>query len=124
MLMSSLSQNSFLIVTLASGLISAIPQIGRNPASVATILASQLPLASTFFLTYTMQQAAGAAGNLLQLITLVFYIIKLLILGGTPRSVYKRKYTMQTSQWGQQFPNSTIVAIISKPWPSLFIGHS
>lgn len=44
------SQNSFLIVTIASGLISALPAIGKNPSSVATILATQLPKASNFFL--------------------------------------------------------------------------
>jgi hypothetical protein len=92
----------------------AFQEIGRNPSSVATILANQLPLASTFFLTFTMQRAAGAAGNLLQIITIVFYFIKLVLQGGTPRSVFKQKYSMQTPDWGQTFPNSTIIAIIGE----------
>lgn len=61
-----------------------------------------------------MLQAAGAAGNLLQIISLVIYIIKLILLGGTPRSVWGLRYNMQTPTWGQTFPNVTIVAIISK----------
>lgn len=61
-----------------------------------------------------MLQAAGAAGNLLQIISLVIYIIKLILLGGTPRSVWGLRYTMQTPTWGQTFPNVTIVAIISE----------
>jgi hypothetical protein len=107
-------------VTLASGLIQAIPEIARNPASIATTLAQQLPLASTFFLTFTMQQAAGSAGNLLQVVTIVFYFIKLIILGGTPRSVFKQKYSMPTPSWGQTFPNTTIIAIIGTFEPVVY----
>jgi len=114
MLILAALQNSFLVVTLSSGIVSAFEEIGRNPSSVATILASQLPLASTFFLTFVMQRAAGAAGNLLQIITIIFYFIKLILQGGTPRSVFKQKYSMQTPTWGETFPNSTIIAIIGE----------
>jgi hypothetical protein len=44
--------HGFLIVTLASGLVKAIPAIAKNPGSAVTLLATQLPAASTFFLTY------------------------------------------------------------------------
>jgi hypothetical protein len=44
--------HGFLIVTLASGLVKAIPAIAQNPGSAVTLLATQLPAASTFFLTY------------------------------------------------------------------------
>lgn len=106
--------HSFLVVTLASGLISALPQIANNPSSVATILATQLPQASTFFLTYVMLQATKSAGNLAQLVSLAMYIIKLILLGGSPRSVWKMKYSMRTPEWGQLFPDVTIIAIISE----------
>lgn len=45
-------QHGFLIVTVSSGIIAALPQLVSNPTSVPSLLASQLPLASTFFLTY------------------------------------------------------------------------
>lgn len=44
--------HGFLIVTLASGLVKAIPAIAKDPSSTVTLLATQLPAASTFFLTY------------------------------------------------------------------------
>lgn len=105
-------QNSFLVLTLASGLITAIPQIVSNPVSIPGTLAERLPLASTFFLTFTMQKAAASAGSLLQIVQIVIYFVKLIIQGGTPRSVYKQKYTMRRPEWGETFPNSTIIAII------------
>ena len=43
--------HGFIIVTLASGLVASIPLIANNPGSAVTLLATQLPLASTFFLT-------------------------------------------------------------------------
>ncbi|KAJ9093395.1 hypothetical protein QFC21_006425 [Naganishia friedmannii] len=105
--------NSFLIVTLSSGLIRAIPIIANNPSSIATTLAQEMPRASSFFLTFVLTQAAGSIGNLLQPVTLVIYLIKLILQGGTPRSVYNKKYSMQTPQWGQTFPSMTLLAVIA-----------
>lgn len=45
------TQNSFLVVTLSSGLIAALPQLVNNPGSIPSLLAENLPKASTFFLT-------------------------------------------------------------------------
>ncbi|CAE6435886.1 unnamed protein product [Rhizoctonia solani] len=57
--------HSFLIVTISSGLIAALPQLASNPTSIPTILAEKPPEASTFFLTYAMLQGlAGSAGGL------------------------------------------------------------
>ncbi|KAJ9111097.1 hypothetical protein QFC19_001296 [Naganishia cerealis] len=89
--------NSFLIVTLSSGLIAAIPSIANNPASVATTLAQEMPRASTFFITYVMTQAAGSVGNLLQPVTLVIYLIKLILRGGLRET----------------FPSMTLLSVIA-----------
>lgn len=77
-------QNTFLIVTLASGLISSIAPLAQDPASIATILANQLPTASTFFITLVLTQFTGTVGTLLQPITLLLYYVKLILLGGSP----------------------------------------
>jgi hypothetical protein len=45
------SQNGFLVVTLASGIIASLPGIVNSPTSVPTLLAQNLPKSSTFFLT-------------------------------------------------------------------------
>ena len=50
-LIGGFAQHSFLIVTLSSGIIAAIPQLVNNPTSIPTILAQNLPQASIFFLT-------------------------------------------------------------------------
>lgn len=50
--------HGFLIVTLASGLVNSIPAIAKNPSSAVTLLATQLPAASTFFLTYFVSSHA------------------------------------------------------------------
>lgn len=43
--------HSFLIVTLSSGIIAALPGLLNNPAGIPTTLATKLPNAGTFFLT-------------------------------------------------------------------------
>lgn len=43
--------HGFIIVTLSSGLISALGNLGQTASSVPTLLASNLPGASIFFLT-------------------------------------------------------------------------
>ena len=93
--------HGFLIVTLASGLVDAIPKIAKDPSSAVTLLATQLPAASTFFLTYFVTTSlAGAAGGLLQIVPLILYYVKMFILGSTPRSVFNIKYTMNQVAWG------------------------
>ncbi|GAA5911541.1 uncharacterized protein JCM6883_005788 [Sporobolomyces salmoneus] len=105
--------HGFLIVTLASGLVSAIPQIAKNPGSAVTLLATQLPAASTFFLTYFVTVSlSGAAGALLQIARLVLYYVKLVLLGSTPRSIYGVKYNMATVAWGTLFPSMTLLTVI------------
>jgi hypothetical protein len=106
--------HTFLIVTLASGIISSIKPIAENPTSVATILATQLPMASTFFLTYIFLAFAGLAGSLLQVIPLALYYVKIILLGGTPRSMYSSKYSLRTPDWGTMFPSASIVAVIGR----------
>lgn len=44
-------QHSFLIVTVSSGIIAALPGIVKTPGSAVTLLAQNLPQASIFFLT-------------------------------------------------------------------------
>jgi len=106
--------HSFLIVTLSSGIISALPDLIHDPTSIPSLLASKLPLASNFFLTYIMLQGLSAtAAGFLQIITLIIYYVKLFILGSTPRSVYGIKYGLNTVAWGTLFPGITLLAVIT-----------
>ncbi|KZV65766.1 DUF221-domain-containing protein [Peniophora sp. CONT] len=106
--------HGFLIVTLSSGLIKSVQPLIKNPTSVASILAHNLPGASTFFLTYvTLQGLSGTAGGFLRIASLVLYYVKLYILGSTPRSVYNIKYSPVTSKWGTLFPQTALIVVIT-----------
>ncbi|KAF8491669.1 hypothetical protein JB92DRAFT_2612698, partial [Gautieria morchelliformis] len=106
----------FLIVTLSSGIISALPGIFQNPAEVPSMLALKFPDANTFFLTYIitlglytpfLQGLSGTAGGFLNLVSLNSYYVKLSLFGSTPRSIYSIRYTMRDVAWGTPWPDVT-----------------
>ncbi|KAG1745311.1 hypothetical protein EDB19DRAFT_1927258 [Suillus lakei] len=106
--------HSFLIVTLSSGIVAALPSLLSNPSSIPSLLAQYLPQASTFFLTYILLQGlSGVAGGFLNAVALVLYYVKLFILGSTPRSVYNIKYGQSTVAWGTLFPTITLLVVIT-----------
>ncbi|KAI0035439.1 hypothetical protein K488DRAFT_76589 [Vararia minispora EC-137] len=106
--------HGFLIVTISSGLLTAVKPIIDNPTSVPTLLAQKLPNASTFFLTYVILQGlSGTAGGFLRIVALVIYYVKLFLLGSTPRSVYNIKYSPVTTTWGTLFPQTCLIAVIT-----------
>ncbi|KAG8689707.1 hypothetical protein FRC08_010811 [Ceratobasidium sp. 394] len=105
--------HGFLIVTVSSGIIAALPGLLNDPGSIVTILAQKLPEASTFFLTYAILQGlAGSAGGLLQAVPLIVYHVKLYILESTPRSIYNIKYTLRNVALGTLFPAMSLIAVI------------
>ncbi|KAJ8482889.1 hypothetical protein ONZ45_g14798 [Pleurotus djamor] len=106
--------HSFLIITVSSGLVSAVEDLANNPTSIPTILAQKLPTASIFFLTYIVLQGFSAvAGGFLQIVALIVYYVKLILLGSTPRAVYTIKYTCRNVAWGTLFPSITLLVVIS-----------
>jgi hypothetical protein len=106
--------HSFLIVTLSSGIIASLDDLLGNPTSIPTVLAQNLPKASTFFLTYIILQGlSGTASGYLQVVTLIIYYVKLFLLGSTPRSVYGIKYSAPEVAWGTLFPAITLLTVIS-----------
>ncbi|KAF7316312.1 Protein kinase domain-containing protein [Mycena indigotica] len=106
--------HSFLIITLSSGIASALPGLLKDPSSVPSLLAQKLPSASTFFLTYTILQGlSGTAGGFLQIVPLVVYYVKLYLLGSTPRAVYGIKYGARNVAWGTLFPGITLLTVIA-----------
>ena len=112
------------MVTLASGLVSALPAIADNPGSTVSLLATYLPQASTFFLTYFVTVGVGgAAGSLLQIVPLVLGYVLLVLLGSTPRKVYNIKFSMGKVQWGTLFPNMTLLCVHTLYSVPLFWGE-
>ena len=60
-----------------------------------------------------LQGLSGAAGGFLQAVPLVLYYVKITLLGSTPRSVYRIKYSPRTSNWGTLFPSTTLLVVIT-----------
>jgi calcium permeable stress-gated cation channel len=60
-----------------------------------------------------LQGLSGTAGGFLQIAPLVMYYIKITLLGSTPRSVYKIKYSPRTSNMGTLFPTITQLVVIT-----------
>ncbi|KNZ78034.1 hypothetical protein J132_02678 [Termitomyces sp. J132] len=106
--------HSFFVVTVSSGIIKALPGIINNPTSVPSLLAENLPGASTFFLTYIVLQGLSVvAAGFLQIVPLIIYYVKLFILGSTPRSVHGIKFGLSSVDWGTTFPNITLLVVIT-----------
>lgn len=95
----------FIVATIGSGIMASINQIVNNPASTVQLLAQNLPKASIFFLTLVVTSGlSGAAGGILQIVRLVLLYVRIILLGGSPRSIWNIKYTMPTTSWGQTYP--------------------
>ncbi|KAJ4468911.1 hypothetical protein J3R30DRAFT_3385050 [Lentinula aciculospora] len=106
--------HSFLIVTLSSGIVASLESLTSNPTSIPSTLASSLPQASIFFLTYiVLQGLSGTAGGFLQVVPLIIYYAKLYLLGSTPRSIWGIKYGSRSVSWGTLFPNTTLLTVIA-----------
>ncbi|KAJ7100262.1 hypothetical protein B0H15DRAFT_936877 [Mycena belliarum] len=106
--------HSFLVVTISSGIVASLSGLIKDPTSTPTLLSQKLPAASTFFLTYMILQGlSGTAGGFLQIVPLVVYYVKLILLGSTPRSVYGIKYGARSVSWGTTFPGVTLLVVIA-----------
>ncbi|KZT65313.1 DUF221-domain-containing protein [Daedalea quercina L-15889] len=106
--------HSFLIVTLSSGIIAALPSLVEDTGSIPTTLAEELPKASVFFLSYIILQGlSGTATGFLAYIPLAIYYVKLYLTGSTPRSIYNIKYRLRSVQWGNTFPVVSLLVCIT-----------
>ncbi|KAL1946280.1 hypothetical protein VTO73DRAFT_15407 [Trametes versicolor] len=108
--------NSFLVVTVSSGVVASWSDLLHKPASIPASLAQNIPRASNFFLAYeyiVLQGLSGTASGFLQLVPLVLYYAKLFVLGSTPRSVHCIRYTLRSVAWGTLFPSITVLVVIT-----------
>ena len=105
----------FLVTTLSSAASSAISDILANPMSVASLLATRIPAASNFYISYFILQGLTiASGALLQLVGLILFIVLGKVLDNTPRKVYKRWISLSGLGWGTVFPIYTLIILIGE----------
>ncbi|KAF8314939.1 DUF221-domain-containing protein [Clavulina sp. PMI_390] len=106
--------HGFLIVTLSSGLTTAIPQIINSPGTLVDGLAKNLPSASTFYLTYLIANGFTAAGGaILQLVPLILHGVKRLLFGNTPRQAFNVGFVMPKTNLGTVLPRISLLATIA-----------
>ncbi|ANB14423.1 Rsn1p [Sugiyamaella lignohabitans] len=104
----------FLVTTIASGASAVVVQIIEDPSSAMSLLATNLPKASNFYIAYFMLQGFTACGSmLLQIVSLILFYVLGFILDGTPRKKWNRNNVIGSLGWGTVFPVYTNLAVIT-----------
>ena len=92
-----------------------VTKIIDRPTLAANLLASNLPLASNFYLTYIILQGLSfTSGALLQIAGLLVGKILGKLLDKTPRKMYTRWSSLAGLGWGTVFPVVTLLAVIGE----------
>lgn len=107
--------NVFLITTFASGAAAVVTKIIETKGSGATtLLAENLPLASNFYISYIIIQGLGiASGELLNIGSLVGFLILGKLLDKSPRKMFKRYITLAGLGWGSLYPRFACLGVIA-----------
>ena len=125
------SSSPFRLVSLLRCLnLSTIPLLSRTSlpkisqrlphfSSRGYLVHRQISFLTLFFSYIVLQGLAGTAGGFLQIVSLIVYYVKLVLLGSTPRSVWRIKYGLNKVAWGTLFPTTTLLVVIS-----MSISHS
>lgn len=108
-----------LVSTISSGLTATIQSLVGSPYDVLTILATNLPKASNYFLSYVILQALSfSAGQLLQTGRLFIVGCIHLFLNPSPRNLFGRYTFLNENGWGRIFPfftNFATIALVCVP---------
>ncbi|KAK6364230.1 uncharacterized protein PV06_02523 [Exophiala oligosperma] len=104
----------FLITTFTSAATSVTTQIIQNPGSAPTLLATNLPKASNFYISYfILFGLAQAALQLLNIVPLLMYTLVGGLLDSTPRKKYNRYISIPGLGWGSTYPKFTLLGVIA-----------
>ncbi|TKA69562.1 hypothetical protein B0A49_06414 [Cryomyces minteri] len=104
----------FLVATLGSAASASVNTIVKDPTSVTTLLAKQIPKASNFYLAYFVLQGLGVVSSLLVgLVGLIVFFVLGKLLDKTPRKMYKRWVQLSGVGWGTVFPIYTNLFVIA-----------
>ncbi|KAL9126623.1 MAG: hypothetical protein Q9217_004361 [Psora testacea] len=104
----------FLITTISSSAAAVGVKVAQNPGSVLSLLSTNLPKASNFYISYfILQGLAISSGALLQLFGVILFRVLRKLLDTTPRKMYKRFVTLSSLGWGTVFPVYTLLTVIA-----------
>ncbi|KAH8809112.1 hypothetical protein F5884DRAFT_393902 [Xylogone sp. PMI_703] len=104
----------FLITTVASSIASVIDTLIHNPVGVTSLLASNLPTASNFYISYFLVQGLTISSGVISQVV-GFFIFKILykFLASTPRKMYQKWSSLSAISWGSTLPVYTNIAVIA-----------
>ncbi|KAL8733580.1 MAG: hypothetical protein Q9166_001988 [cf. Caloplaca sp. 2 TL-2023] len=104
----------FLITTLTSAASASVTSILCKPMDAPNLLATNLPKASNFYISYfVLQGLTISSGALLGIAGLIIFRLLGTFLDTTPRKMYKRWSTLSALGWGTVFPVYTNLAVIA-----------
>lgn len=109
-----LTVNGFLVTALASSATATVVEIIKEPTSAMSLLASNLPRSSNFYISYLcLQGLTLSSGALFQVVSLFLYYILGALLDKTLRKKWARFSGLGTMAWGTTFPLFTNLASIT-----------
>ncbi|KAI4098507.1 MAG: hypothetical protein LQ339_006385 [Xanthoria mediterranea] len=118
----------FLITTLTSAASASVTSILCKPMDAPNLLATNIPKASNFYISYfVLQGLTISSGALLGIAGLILFRLLGKFLDTTPRKMYKRWSTLSALGWGTVFPvytNLTVIAITYSIIAPLVLGFA
>ncbi|KAL8709912.1 MAG: hypothetical protein Q9220_005362 [cf. Caloplaca sp. 1 TL-2023] len=118
----------FLVTTLTSAASASVTSILCKPGDAPSLLATNLPKASNFYISYfVLQGLTISSGAILGIAGLVIFKLLGAFLDTTPRKMYKRWSTLSSLGWGTVFPiytNLTVIAITYSIIAPLVLGFA
>ena len=95
-----------------------IEAIAKNPGSITSILAENIPKASNVYIPYFIVQGLTiAAGVISQVVGFAIFTLVYKFLAKSPRAMYKKWSSLSAISWGSLLPVYTNIAVISKLLP-------
>lgn len=103
----------FLITTLTSAASASVTSILCKPSDAPNLLATNLPKASNFYISYfVLQGLTISSGAILGIAGLILFRLLSKFLDSTPRKMYTRWSTLSHLGWGTVFPVYTNLTVI------------
>lgn len=104
----------FLVTTLTSAASAAVGQIIKDPLSLKDLLASNLPKASNFYVSYFLIQGmCMSTMAVVQVFTYTAYVVMRTLFDRSLRKWYFRRSQLSAISWGNTFPIYTNMAVIA-----------
>jgi calcium permeable stress-gated cation channel len=105
----------FLVTTLSSAVSGSVINIINKPSSAISILASSVPSANNFYLSYMVLQGLGVVSGMLASVAgLIVTPLLARLLGSTPRKLFLRWNTLSSLSYGTVYPIYTNLLVIGK----------